>query len=121
MAVMGERVDLGWARAKLVDAELAQTTQLRQQACLLAARHTGYALLAAGRRVPPITEATELWGRLAAELPSFAEWASYFMLLEGRARLSERQADDLLRDVVTFCDLVDRRVSRPARNRANHG
>ncbi len=91
----------------------------RVQACLLAARHGADALLAGHRAVRPVAEPTELWTRLAAELPSFAEWASYFAVLEGRHRLSDRQADDLLRDLGVFLDLVDQQLSR--RSLVGHG
>lgn len=92
----------------------------RVQACLLAARHGAAALLASRRVVPPVAEPTELWTRLAAELPSFAEWASYFAVLEGQRRWSERQADDLLRDLGVFLDLVDQQLSRSV-VRVGHG
>lgn len=118
---MNARADLGWARARLIDAEHADTAQARRQACLLAARHAGHALLASGRGQSPVIDIDQLWGRLAAELPGFAEWASYFMLVEGRPRLNERQSDDLLRDVTIFCDLVGRRLAGPREARARHG
>ncbi|NLH68975.1 MAG: hypothetical protein GX454_02155 [Brooklawnia sp.] len=85
---------------------------MRVQACLLAARHGADALLAGHRAVHPVAQPAELWTMLAVELPSFAEWASYFAVLEGRYRLNDRQADDLLRDLGVFLDLVDQQLSR---------
>ncbi|MGB3955056.1 MAG: SAV_6107 family HEPN domain-containing protein [Brooklawnia sp.] len=92
----------------------------RVQACLLAARHGAGALLAGRRGVPAVVEPTALWTRLAAELPAFAEWASYFALLEGQHRWSERQVDDLLRDLGVFLELVDQQLGRSA-VRVGHG
>lgn len=121
------RGELSWARSLLLSADLAHTPGARQQTCLLAARHGADVLLSgrgrggdrrAGR---PITEPAELWTRLAAELPAFAEWASYFALLEGRRGLSERQSDDLLRDLSLFLDLVGQQLSRPRPERIGHG
>ena len=115
------RAELSWARSLLASADLAATPVERRRGCLLAARQGAAAVLSMHRQVSPIVEPDELWARLALEVPVFVEWASYFALLEGRSRLSERQADDLLRDLTTFLDLVDRQLSRSRSDRVRYG
>ena len=113
--------DLVLARSLVLSAELAPTLLARWQSCLLAARHGSHALLTARRGPRPISGATELWGWLAAEVPAMAEWAAYFALIEARPQLSERQVDDLSRDLDLFLALVDQQLARRQEARVGHG
>lgn len=114
------RAELSWARSLLASADLAATPVERRRGCLLAARRGGCGV-SMHRQVSLIVEPDELWARLALEVPVFVEWASYFALLEGRSRLSERQASDLLRDLTTFLDLVDRQLTGRVADRVRYG
>ncbi|HNV11379.1 MAG TPA: SAV_6107 family HEPN domain-containing protein [Propionibacteriaceae bacterium] len=61
------------------------------------------------------------WQLLARVAPEYGEWAAYFAALQPKRQavlagavnlVTEREADDLARDAMTFCDEVDRRVRR---------
>lgn len=112
---------LSLARSLLISAELAPTSQARWRDCLAAVGQAAAALLAARRGGRSWRfEIDQPWASLAVEVPALAEWASYFALLAGQTRPSERQADDLLRDARAFCELVETRLNRRT-PQADHG
>lgn len=79
----------------------------RQRAGLARARQAALVLLVAAEGgLPPISDGQLIWSLLAARCPGLAEWASYFALCEGNPVPSQRQVDDLLRDLPVFVDLV---------------
>ena len=70
------------------------------------------------------------WHLLARVAPEYAEWAGYFAALQPKQQavlagavnlVSEREADDLLRDAMTFCDEVDRRLQRLVASQRGRG
>lgn len=118
----GSRVWTDRVADQVCEAESATSPGDRYRAGMLAARLGATMLLGSGPDGPagqrPLAADpgspgpgrpgnVELWARLARRVPRFAEWASYFAVLE-RGRLSSRQVDDLVRDVPAFLQLVDR-------------
>jgi hypothetical protein len=106
----------GWAA--LADARASLDPRERYAAAHLAALRAAAAVLAdrarpdAGRPRRP----TSAWSLLVAVAPELGEWASYFAAgADKRAAaeagmrhaVSAREADDLVRDVTTFLDLVE--------------
>ncbi len=105
-------------------AERTGSAALRFEMAYLCTLRSGAAVLA--RRARPRSLRTRprgMWALLAATAPELAEWAQYFCvcgahntaLLEGRAGISARQADDLVRDAATF--LVVARLAAAPRPR----
>lgn len=63
-----------------------------------------------------------VWQLVGEIAPELAEWCGYFAALQGKREVvtagastlvSEREADDLIRDARTFGELVVRRLRRP--------
>lgn len=105
-------------------AEWASSAALRYELAYLAALRSGAAVLA--RRARPRSLRTRpqgLWGLLAAAAPELAEWAQFFAvcgvrssgLQEGRATVSVREADDLVREAAAFAAIVSGRAARTKR------
>jgi hypothetical protein len=105
-------------------AEWAGSAALRYELAYLAALRSGAAVLA--RRAQPRSLRTKpqgLWGLLAAAAPELAEWSQFFAvcgtrsaaLQEGRAMVSVRQADDLVRDAAAFAEIAARSVAQGSR------
>ena len=103
------------ARRGLLEATLAETPAARYAAAHLAALRAAAAMLAArarpnSRRSGP----RSVWMLLPGIAPELTEWAQFFaagsakrsLAGAGVAVVSAREADDLLRDAQTFCDLV---------------
>ena len=86
-----------------------------------ARRAAARALGTSGGGTRPGSDGLAIWSQLAAARPALAEWASYFALLEGQRRLSERQTDDLLRDLGLFLDLAGQKLARLRPERLSHG
>ena len=93
---------------------------MRYELAYLCVLRTGAAVLA--RRARPGSLPTRphpIWGLLASTAPELAEWAQFFTvcgthnaaLVKGGARVSARQADDLIRDAATFLAIVRSMVS----------
>lgn len=70
------------------------------------------------------------WHLLARVAPEYAEWAAWFAALQPKRQavlagavnlVTEREADDLLRGVMTFCDEVERRIERQVAGRRGRG
>jgi SAV_6107-like HEPN len=100
----------------LADAHRVEDPLLRYPAAYLAALRAGAAVLAVRARPRPRRGATRnVWDLLAEVAPEFAEWAFFFASCSatraaaeaGIARLvSQREADDLLRQAEQFVGLV---------------
>ncbi|HQE31352.1 MAG TPA: SAV_6107 family HEPN domain-containing protein [Propionibacteriaceae bacterium] len=123
------RADLRRARQALVTAELADTPADRFLAAHLAALRVAAALLGVTAQRTGRGGPVDVWQVLVRAAPEYAEWATFFAATRGvwqavsagaRNVVTERQADDLLRDATTFCDEVSHRLDtawrqRPAR------
>ena len=121
----------------------AQLGALRAGAALLAAR-SGAVPAAAGRRqrgggrpqaqtgshadgIRATSRPGDLWRLVAAVAPEVGEWADFFAvstarrapIAQGRATVTTREADDLLRQAETFVDLVAVMLGLP--RHAGHG
>ena len=118
--------DLRRAEQALQAAELSTTPADRYLAAYLAAMRTAVTVLAVRARPRHSSGPTDVWQVLARLAPEFGEWAAFFaagrqkrLLVQAGATalVSEREADDLLRDAQDFHDLVARRLSAAWRRR----
>ena len=108
---------LALARRGLSEASLAERADERYVAAHLSALRSAAAVLAA--RARPVTgrrRISNVWEVLPTVAPELTEWAAFFAASAtkraaaeaGLTRLvSEREADDLLRDATTFHALVE--------------
>lgn len=100
-AVMAER-----AGARYTASHVAA---LRAAAGLVTARPTGSQRPSVGDGRP-----ISVWLLLAHAAPDLAEWASYFAACGAKrtasSTVSQREADDLMRDATTFVGVVVRRL-----------
>lgn len=107
----------------LVAAELSTGAVQRHRAALRAAREVGLVVLRArgGRLLRALgaddggiaePQCLPLWQLVAQVAPSCAEWAAWFQLSEGSRCVSDRQADDLFRDVAAFRAQVTTELGR---------
>lgn len=120
---------LAAAQRGLVEATYAETSAERYVDAHLSALRSAAAVLAA--RAQPTKSRTRLrsvWSVLPTVAPEFAEWAEFFAASAtkrsaaeaGLSVVSQREADDLLRDAEIFHDQVcamlhiDRQQSLPA-------
>ena len=105
--------DLTEARRAVIEAELVESTAERYLAAHLAAQRVAAAVLAAhaGARVRLRSGPVDPWTLLAQVAPDCGEWAAYFSATQAkrqavaagvRAIVSEREADDLVRDAANF-------------------
>jgi|DEB0MinimDraft_10_1074344.scaffolds.fasta_scaffold55824_2 hypothetical protein len=106
---------LATARRGLLEATLAETPAERYAAAHLAALRAAAAVLAA--RAQPSARRSgprSVWALVPRVAPEFAEWAQFFaagsakrsLAAAGVSVVTMREADDLLRDAETFCDLI---------------
>lgn len=118
------------ARRGLADAAAAVDPAERYATAHLSALRSAAAVLAArarpadgGRRRP-----TSAWALLSAVAPELSEWAAYFaagarkrQVAEAgvRSAVTEREADDLVRDAETFLAVVEETVRQPRRRSAD--
>jgi len=118
--------DLRRAEQALQAAELSTTPADRYLAAYLAAMRTAVTVLAVRARPRHSSGPTDVWQVLARLAPEFGEWAAFFaagrqkrLLVQAGATalVSEREADDLLRDAQDFHDLVARRLAAAWRRR----
>jgi len=116
--LVAARQGLGEAEGALVPREryaLAHRSALRAAAAVLAAR----ARPASGRRSRP----TSAWRLLVGVAPELGEWAEFFAAgaakraaaEAGRPVVSQREADDLLRDADRFLAAVEAALGLTAR------
>lgn len=123
---MGEQVrELAAAAARsLLDATVATRPEEAYAAAHLAALRTAAAVLAADPVPPGRGGPRSAWELLAARVPELAEWAGFFAAgADKRAAaqagvrgvVTQRDADDLVRDAQTFLDLATTRLGLPSR------
>jgi hypothetical protein len=115
VAVAGTVLDLvDRTRVGLLQACHAETADERYRLAHLAALRAAAAVLAAGARRSPGSGPRNVWAVLPSVAPEFAEWAQFFdgtarrrsQLERGASVASTREADDLVRQVETFLELV---------------
>ncbi len=113
------RADLRRARQALLMAELADDPADRFLAAHLAALRVAAAILGVTARRTSRGRPADVWHVLVRAAPEYGEWAAFFAATRGtwqavtagaRNVVSERQADDLVRDATTFCDEVAHRL-----------
>jgi hypothetical protein len=120
--------DLRRAESALLTAELSPGPGGRYLAAHLAAMRTAVTVLAvmARPRRGGGGGPADVWQVLARTAPEYGEWAAFFaagrqkwLLVQSGAYalVSEREADDLLRDAQDFYDLVSRRLAHAWRRR----
>ena len=118
--------DLRRAEQALLAAELSTTPADRYLAAYLAAMRTAVTVLAVRARPRHSSGPADVWQVLAHLAPEFGEWAAFFaagrqkrLLVQAGATalVSEREADDLLRDAQDFHNLVARRLTAAWRRR----
>ena len=116
------------SRRGLAEAAVAATAGERYAAAHLAALRAAAAVLAC--RARPDTGSsrrrrpTSAWVLLADVAPELAEWAAFFAAGARKRAAAEaglpsavtaREADDLVRDVASFLDVVEQALALPAR------
>lgn len=112
--------------ADLVAAELADHPADRFLAAHRAALRATSVVLRV--RTPPHPGRRNAWQLVAQVAPELAEWAGFFLATQAkrevvaagaRAVVSEREADDLLRDAQRFCQVVRAWYARQGQRSAN--
>lgn len=101
-------------RLGLLRACHAESADERYQFAHLAALRAAAAVLAADARRAPGSRPRNVWAVLPTVAPELAEWADFFagtaqrraQVERGALILSTREADDLVRQVETFLELV---------------
>ncbi|WP_446663941.1 SAV_6107 family HEPN domain-containing protein [Flexivirga sp. B27] len=101
-------------RVGLLQACHAGTADERYHLAHLAALRAAAAVLAADARRTPGSGPRNVWAVLPTVAPEFAEWAEFFAgtarrrsrIDRGVVVVSTREADDLVRQVETFLELV---------------
>lgn len=125
---MSAATDLIRAGHALDEAEEAPDHLLRYASAHVAALRAAAAVLAVRAR-PSTTKRRRVqrnaWVLLAEVAPEFAEWAAFFAAGASKRAaaeagltraVSERDADDLLRDATTFVELVEQSLGLPSRS-----
>jgi hypothetical protein len=112
------------ARRALLDAAVDPDAGRRFSAAAVAALRAATAVLADRARPAEVRRGPRgAWGLVAAIAPELGEEAGYFaamsdirLLVEaGATTVSDRVADDLLRDACAFCDHVAHVIAAPRR------
>lgn len=101
-------------RIGLLQACHADTAEERYRLAHLAALRAAAAVLAADARRAPGSGPRNVWAVLPPVAPELAEWAQFFegtarrrsLLERGAVVVTTREADDLVRQVETFLELV---------------
>jgi hypothetical protein len=106
----------------LVEAHRESEPLLRYPAAYLAALRAAAAVLAVRARPRPRRGAPrDVWNLLAEVAPELGEWAAFFAAGAAKraaaeaglsSAVTEREADDLVRDVTTFLGVVETSISR---------
>ncbi|MGH3866269.1 MAG: SAV_6107 family HEPN domain-containing protein [Pseudonocardiaceae bacterium] len=118
------RILLTKARQGLLDAEYAARPVDRYAQAHLAALRAAAAVLAARARPRNRSQPTSAWTLLATVAPELAEWSTFFAATSatraaaeaGAHRLvTDRDADDLVRQVGEFLTLASHAVARTSR------
>ncbi|MFN8183492.1 MAG: SAV_6107 family HEPN domain-containing protein [Candidatus Nanopelagicales bacterium] len=98
----------------LDDAYQASTPAERYVAAHIAALRAGAALLATRARPSRSSRIRSVWQMVPAIAPELGEWCAYFDMIGrrrvfveiGREPVTQRQADDLVRDAETFLEQI---------------
>jgi hypothetical protein len=115
---------LGAARDELRAAQEAAEPGERFRSAHLGALRAAAAVLALRARPRRTARPTDAWTLLASVAPEYAEWAAFFGAHSGtrsaveagvRGRVSQRDADDMVRQADLFLALVTRTVAGRAR------
>jgi hypothetical protein len=123
---MSAATDLIRAGHALDEAEEASDHLIRYASAHVAALRAAAAVLAVRARPTSGRRRAQrnAWVLLAEVAPEFAEWAAFFAAGASKRAaaeagltraVSERDADDLLRDATTFVELVERSLGLPSR------
>jgi hypothetical protein len=128
---------LGQAHAGLTEAAACPDAGWRYATAHLAALRGAAAVLAARTRPEPgRRRPRSAWVLIGQVAPELAEWAAFFAAGAAKraaaeagltSAVTEREADDLVRDVTTFLGVVETTISRavppqaPARLRSTDG
>jgi hypothetical protein len=111
---------LGAARDGLREAQAADTPAERFRLAHLSALRSAAAVLAARARTKRSGRPTDAWTLLASVAPEYGEWAAFFAANSAtrsaveagaRSRVSQRDADDMVRQADLFLALVTRTVA----------
>jgi hypothetical protein len=111
---------LGAARDGLREAQSADTAAERFRLAHLSALRSAAAVLAARARTKRSGRPTDAWTLLASVAPEYGEWAAFFAANSAtrsaveagaRSRVSQRDADDMVRQADLFLALVTRTVA----------
>lgn len=100
----------------LDDAYQAETPQQRYIASHIAALRAGAALLAVRAKPSRSSRIRSVWQMVPTIVPELGEWCAFFdaigkrrVFVEiGRDQVTQRQADDLMRDAEAFLDQIAR-------------
>lgn len=120
--------ELARARATLVQAELTTAAAERYLTAHRAAGQVAAVVLAMRCRPGARRGRRNAWRLLAEVAPELAEWAGFFLALQGKCEVlragannlvSTREADDLVRDASTFHDQVAGRLANDRRTGAD--
>ena len=113
---------LSLARSGLAEAQLAATPGERYATAHLAALRVAAAVLACRARPVRRSRPTSAWVLLADVAPELAEWAEFFAAGARKRAAAEaglpsavtaREADDLVRDVQAFFEMVQASLDLP--------
>jgi hypothetical protein len=112
------------ARTELDGAELASHPNQRYAAAYRATLKVAAEIIGVCRPQLDSTRPRNVWDLVSQLAPELAEWAGFFAAVQDRAHavaadqrpiVSEREADDLLRDASAFTDQVARWRTRRQR------
>lgn len=115
---------LGAARDELRAAQAADEPAERFRSAHLGALRAAAAVLALRARSKRASRPTDAWTLLASVAPEYGEWAAFFAAHSAtrsaveagvRGRVSQRDADDMVRQADLFLALVTRTVAGRAR------
>jgi hypothetical protein len=123
--VSSARTLLSAARRGLVEAVATPTAPERYIAANVVALRAATAVLAVRARPCQVSRGPRgVWGLLAEVAPELAEWAEFFAVVAGirvaletsdsasTVTVTDRQADDLVREAETFCAHVAALLTR---------
>lgn len=119
-------IDLRRAQEALAEAEAALDPAVRYLEADLAALRVAAAVLSVRARRSVGGKPRDVWTVLAHSAPEFGEWAAFFSAVQFKCRavragavalVTQREADDLIRDAWSFHDEVERRCSEWHRRR----
>jgi hypothetical protein len=119
--VSSARTLLSAARRGLIEAVATPTAPERYIAANVVALRAATAVLAVRARPCQVSRGPRgVWGLLADVAPELSEWAEFFAVVAGirialeagASTVTDRQADDLVREAETFCAHVAALLTR---------